>query len=104
MKGICLTGAALCLLLGLFTALPAAAFPPQCEVSCSCTAKCTTVCADGGLVTNCLHWGECIGHCGAVAIASTTGASLDLPAFLAPAACTDLPAQQATATPAAPTE
>ncbi len=53
-----------CLVALLVVAGSAAALPPQCEESCTCARKCTTLCAVGGWVTNCGAYGECIGSSG----------------------------------------
>lgn len=67
MRIVRLSAAALFLLIGLVLAVPLAALPPQCEVSCRCTSKCTQLCAIGGSVTNCGVWGTCVGQCFAAA-------------------------------------
>lgn len=53
----------LALLLVGALAAPVAAFPPQCEETCSCSSLCTQICAIGNWRTNCGVWGDCQGMC-----------------------------------------
>jgi len=55
-----------------FLAVPLSALPPQCEESCSCSSKCTQLCAEGGHVTNCGTFGLCQGNCFAAQSAPTS--------------------------------
>lgn len=71
MKITRLSAVALLLLAGLALAAPLAALPPQCEVACKCTSRCTQLCAIGGAVTTCGAEGVCIGQC----FAATTKAT-----------------------------
>jgi hypothetical protein len=71
MKITRLSAAALLLLAGLALAAPLAALPPQCDVACKCTSRCTQLCAVGNTVTNCGAESICIGQC----FAATTKAT-----------------------------
>jgi hypothetical protein len=66
MRNLRLSAAALFLLTGLVLAAPLAALPPDCEMSCKCTSRCTQVCFDGGVI-RCGDWGICSGTCFAAA-------------------------------------
>ncbi len=54
---------ALVILSLLALSLPALALPPQCDESCTCSSRCTQLCALGAQVKSCGYYGECQGMC-----------------------------------------
>jgi hypothetical protein len=63
MRNLRLSAAALILLTGLVLAAPLAAMPPDCDLICTCTTRCTQNCSANGGITKCGDWGDCSGQC-----------------------------------------
>lgn len=92
MKATRLPLVALVLVLAAALAAPLAAFPPDCEVNCSCTTKCIALCHVFGEVMNCGTYGLCRGTCLAASDAAQPADLLEPSIFAsAPAAPTPAP-------------
>jgi hypothetical protein len=63
MRNLRLSAAALILLTGLVLAAPLAAMPPDCDVACTCTTRCSMFCSIDGGITRCGDFGICAGEC-----------------------------------------